>query len=307
MLSPYDWLRRCRSGAELIATLNCLEEAEADWFPTQIGPPHTAFGGPCQRCWVYLPLSKDHPPAHTDEKTQETGGGKYCRFCQAVRDRVKEYGRLVRSITFLWGFVNQISPQFEERLCSGQFNVLGKYIEPPHHFLIVMPKRNLMDWLRELLLYHGTELRGLLQIFPSVGSDMPHTMGDYLVRVAHEESIYPLDRLRVRFYPAPYLLLRPHVREREGMLTFEIAEFMNLLEMASVFRSMLRPETQQILFGLLNFKNEQEAMFYWGRFLGLLSPESRDMLNAWRIRRWPRLRVKLLHELTEYVAFSPTD
>ncbi len=304
MLSPYDWLRRCRTGAELIATLNCLDEAEADWFPTQIGPPHSAFGGPCQRCWIYPPLPKDPPPETAGDEIQETKEGRYCRFCQAVQNRVGKYSRLVRSVTILWGFVNQIPPQFEQRFCSDRFNVLGKYIEPPHHFLLVMRKRDIMGWLREMLLYHGTELRGLLQLFPSVGGTA-YTMGDYLVRAAHEESIYPLDRLRVRFYPSPYLMLRPHLREREGLLTFEIEEFMNLLEMASVFRSMLNPETQQILFELLTLKNEQEAMFYWGRFLGLLSPESKDMLNAWRIRRWPHLRVKLLYELTEYVAFSP--
>ena len=80
---------------------------------------------------------------------------------------------------------------------------------------------------------------------------------------------------------------------------------MSLLEMASVFRSVLSPTTQQILYGLLNLKDAKEEGFYWGRFLGMLTPQEKDMLNAWKIRQWPRQRVKLLYELTKYVDFSP--
>ncbi len=116
-----------------------------------------------------------------------------------------------------------------------------------------------------------------------------------------------MDRLRVRFFSAPYQLLYPHTRDRQGLLTFEVSEFVNLLEMAAVFRTMLRPEAQEALQELLNLEDPSEEQFYWGRFLGYLDPEAKDMLSAWRIRVWPRERIQLLYELTNYVAFYSTD
>ena len=77
--------------------------------------------------------------------------------------------------------------------------------------------------------------------------------------------------------------------------------------MASVFRTLLRPEAQQVLHALLTLEDSSEELFYWGRFLGYLSPEAKDMLSAWRIRGWPKNRIKLLYELVNYVAFYQSD
>jgi hypothetical protein len=49
--------------------------------------------------------------------------------------------------------------------------------------------------------------------------------------------------------------------------------------------------------------NTSEAQFYWGRFLGALNQEARDMLNAWKIRQWSKSRIDLLYELVENVGF----
>ena len=116
-----------------------------------------------------------------------------------------------------------------------------------------------------------------------------------------------MQRLRVRFFSAPYPLLRPHTRDQLGLLTFDVSEFLSLLEMAAVFRTLLRPEAQQVLHELLNLDDASEEQFYWGRFLGYLSPEAKDMLSAWRIRQWPKNRIKLLYELVNYVAFYQPD
>jgi hypothetical protein len=131
-------------------------------------------------------------------------------------------------------------------------------------------------------------------------------MGDILCKAVQHEARFPMDQLRVRFYSAPYQIMQPHTRDRQGLLTFEVSEFLSLLEMAAVFRTMLRPEEQASLYELLNLKDTSEEQFYWGRFMGHLSKEAKDMLSAWRIRQWPRNQIKLLYELVDYVAFYQT-
>jgi hypothetical protein len=63
----------------------------------------------------------------------------------------------------------------------------------------------------------------------------------------------------------------------------------------------MRPEEQKVLYELLTIDKNMEEQFHWGRFQGVLSQEAKDMLNSWKIRRWPKSRVKLLYELTDYV------
>jgi hypothetical protein len=126
-------------------------------------------------------------------------------------------------------------------------------------------------------------------------------MGDVLCRAVHHEANFPMDQLRVRFFSSPYQLLKPHIRDRQGMLTFEAAEFLNLLETAVVFRTLLRPQEQEMLHEILNIDDATEEQFYWGRFLGNLSQEAKDMLNSWKIRKWPENRIRLLYELIDYV------
>ena len=62
-----------------------------------------------------------------------------------------------------------------------------------------------------------------------------------------------------------------------------------------------------MLYQLLQLEDDGEAHFYWGRFLGQISQETRDMLNAWQIRRWPKPQIDLLYELIEHVEFYRTD
>ena len=185
-------------------------------------------------------------------------------------------------------------------------HTLGDYVHDERHFLLVMRRRELKPWLQELVIYHGSDLRGLIQIFPTTGARQGTSMGDILCRAAHYEARFSMDQLRIRFFSAPHQLLRPHTRDRQGMLTFEVSEFLSLLEMAAVFRTVLRPEEQESLYELLSLKDASETQFYWGRFTGLLDQEAKDMLSAWRIRQWPKHRVELLYELVEYVAFYQT-
>jgi len=185
-------------------------------------------------------------------------------------------------------------------------HVLGTYVHDENHFLLVMPRRELKPWLQELVIYHGSDLKGLIQILPTTGGRKQVSMGDILCRAIHHEARFPMDQLRVRFFSAPYQILKPHTRDRQGLLTFEVSEFLSVLEMAAVFRTILRPQEQASLYELLNLEDTSEEQFYWGRFMGFLNQEAKDMLNAWRIRQWPKSQIKLLYELVDYVAFYQT-
>jgi hypothetical protein len=297
MLSSFDWLRRSQTGAELLATLEYLRQSrttEPGLFPTgdEIGPPYSALDGPCQRCWVYprLPSSRRN----------------YCKSCQAILARASRLGKISRHSIVVWGFVNRLP----ERLRTGEefygHRISGVYVHDEHRFLLVMHRRGLKAWLQELVIYHGSDLKGLVQIFPTTGTKRGTGMGDILCRAVHHEARFSMDQLRVRFFSAPYQLLKPHIRDQQGLLTFEVSEFLSLLEMAAVFRTILRPEEQESLYKLVNLDDASEEQFYWGRFMGYLSQEAKDMLSTWNVRQWPRHRIKLLYELVGYVAFYQT-
>jgi hypothetical protein len=291
MLSSFDWLRRSRTGAELLATLEYLT-TKPDLFPTgeEIGLPHSALNGPCQRCWIYPRLPSQNR----------------CALCQAILARASKLGHISYQSIVIWGFVNHLSRLLRMGEGFDAHHIFGAYAHDENHFLLVMPRHELKPWLRELGIYHGADLKGIIQVFPTMGAARGIGMGDILCRAVHHEARFSMDRLRVRFFSSPYQLLRAHERDREGLLTFEVSEFLSLLEMAAVFRTILRPEEQESLHKLLNLEDASEEQFYWGRFLGFLSQEAKDMLNAWRIRQWPESRIKLLYELVDYVAFYQT-
>jgi len=186
--------------------------------------------------------------------------------------------------------------------------LLGAYAPDENHFLVMVHRRDIQGWLQEMLLYHGTELKGNIQLFPTRGlAGDGMGMGDILCRAIGHDAYFPLDRLRVRLYTRSYQVLRPHDLDREGILTFDAADFLGLLEMAGIFRAVLFPEEQEILYDLLLTEEEARAQFYWGRFMGMLNQQGRDLLEAWAVREWPATRVKFFYELTNYVDYQPTQ
>lgn len=349
MLEPFDWLRRSRTGAELLATLRYLAAGgELPPAAAELGPPPGALAGPCWRCWLY-------------PRTSTERGTRYCRTCQTIVDEAKRFGMLSPDTVVVWGFVNRLPPQLRplaarprrgkapappqtvpaaeagseapmpppsmaegasaaalplrvpaekptslDTLYFPGTRVLGAYIPDERHFLLMLTQRELRFWLQELVLRYGGELAGLIQVFPTTGARDPG-MGDLLAHVIHQEARYPLDRLRVRFFATHAQIFHPNLAEREGVLTFEIADFMNTLELVSVFRSILQPDEQRELYRLLHKAEGAETQFLWGRFLGGLRPEARDMLVALNIRRWSRSQVTLLYRLMDYVGFRPLD
>jgi hypothetical protein len=186
MQSHFDWLRRSQTGAELLATLQYL--ATHPGLPSnggEIGPPYSALGGPCLRCWIY--------PRSTKKRN-----AYYCLTCQAILDAARKLGSISRCSVVIWGFVNQLPRQFH----SGGFrdsHVLDPYIHDENHFMLMLYQRELKPWLQELVIYNGADLKGFIQIFPTTGASEP-SMGDLLCRIIQNEARFPMDRLRVRFF-----------------------------------------------------------------------------------------------------------
>ena len=175
------------------------------------------------------------------------------------------------------------------------------YVEDDQHFLLMLSHDSLKPWLQELVLYHGVDLKGLLQIFPTTGGQSAQ-MGDMLSRIIHQEANFPPDKLRVRFHANIEQVFKPRQFEREGVLTFEVSEFLRTMDLAAVFAAVLRLEERKVLYKLLHTADSAQLQFYWGRFLGLLNQEARDMLTGWGVRDWSPHQVSLLYELVDYVA-----
>ena len=295
MLNGFDWLRRSQSGAELLATLMCLEtQPDRLLHEAEIGPPPSALHTPCQRCWIY-------PRARDLATTSE-----YCPGCQSIVTAARRLSDLSRASAAVWGFVNRLPDQIDRpgprEASSG---LLGVFSPDPNHFLVMLRHRELQPFLQGLVLYHGADLKGLIQIIPTVGRQGGLHMGDLLCRVAYHEANFSMDRLRVRFYAKPYQILRPHVLDRKGLLTFDMAEFLSALEMAAVFRTLLQPHEQKMLHELLTSTRDDpaEAQFYWGRVMGLLNTPAKDLLSAWGVRQWSKDSIELLYDLMDYVVY----
>lgn len=286
MLGPFDWLRRSRNGPELLATLRYLEAApELPAKDGEPGPPPSALNGPCRRCWIY-------PRAR----------GGYCITCRAILDEAWKLRDLVSEAVVVWGFVNRLPRQRPGGGSATEKRILGAYAPDERHFLLMLRQQELKPWLQELVLYHGTDLKGLLQVFPPADGKSA-LMGDLLALVIHQEARFPPDQLRVRFFSRLAQVFHPRPYEREGVLNFTITDFLNTLDLATIFRTVLRPDEQKMLYKLLHTADSAEAQFLWGRFLGMLSQEARDMLNAWGVRQWSEYQISLLYELVDYVAF----
>jgi hypothetical protein len=289
MLNAYDWLRRCVSGAELIATLTAMKEDPDIFNLKDIGPPISGLERPCGRCWVYPCV--DSSPL------------RYCQACLSVLARTKHLGKTSRNSVVAWAFLNHLPRGADSGEGFYGKKADGVYAHDSQHVMVVMDRCKIKDWLQELLMYHGSDLKGLIQIFPTCGQGKKNNMADVLCRAAYLDSRFPMDLLRVRFYTDAFQIFYPRGREETGLLTFEITEFMRWLERASMFRALLNPESQDMIWQLIKLKDGKEEKFYWGRFLGYLSPQAREMLYSWEIRRWSKDQIRFLYELLDYVVF----
>ncbi len=292
MLSSFDWLRRCKSGAELIATIDIMKSAPDLFYDKdEIGPPVYGIDGPCMRCWIYprLPGSSDH----------------YCKTCEELTSKAKRLGRLSRKCMIVWGFVNFLPNPIKRDEEIKKNHARCVYLLDDNHFMVIMRGYRLKDWLRDVFIYHGSELKGLMVLFPTIGKGGYLGMGDILCRAILQDSLFPMDRLRIQFFSEPAQLNAPNRREDQGLLTFEASEFLGMMETATIFRAQLRPNEQDMVREAVSLKDNREKHFYWGRLMGFLSQEAKDMLSAWKFQQWPENKIRLLYELIAYVPFTP--
>lgn len=295
MLSKFDWLRRCRCGTELLTTMKYFSD-DPEFDPSQLEPggPFSAIGNLCHRCRVYAPV-----------KTNKNKHTRYCRFCEKIIRQKEATAPKSSHAVVLWGHVNQISRRLRESKHSA--SLFGIYLHDDQHFLIMMHRQYLKQWLQDLVIYSGLSLKGLIQIFPSISENRNLHIGDYLTWAVHHEATFLMDQLRVRFYTDPHQVINPKKREQEGLLTYTVSDFISMLDMAEVFRAKLYPQQQQELLNLLNLKDSKEEQFYWGRFLGQLSQEAKDMLSAWKVRQWSQMQTEFFYQLIRYVILPQSN
>jgi hypothetical protein len=287
MLTRYDWLRRCQSGQELLATINYFKTNthSLDKKP-EIGPPFSALTGPCSRCRIYA------------RKAPRTW---YCSVCEEILKRARHLSTFAKKCVVVWGYVNRMPKKLADTQHASPDYL---FIHDDHHFIQALRSGNLKDWLQELLLYNAADLRGLWQVFPTVGSRSAVQMGEALCWAAHHEPALSRARWYIRYFVNAMSIRRAGKLDRSGLLTYQVPEFLNLLEMALVFRTLLLPHEQRQLYELLTLDEFKEEQFFWGRFLGEIDQDVKDMLSEWRIRQWPKEQVKFLYELIKYVSPS---
>ncbi|GAB4521913.1 MAG: hypothetical protein Fur0018_03000 [Anaerolineales bacterium] len=296
MLTPFDWLRLCKNGTELIATLHLLDEQPDVFLQETIGHPFSALHGPCKRCGIFLRISDREEKADSSKIELPD----YCPACRQVRLRTARLHQAVRTSVLIWGQLSSVPT-----LPAIQDPLPVYYRHDEQHFLLALPRLDLQDWFSNLLLYHGLSLHGLMQIFPAIPDTQGNTIGDLLALLPAFEAAYPPDKLRVRFYPLGHMAFNSQPYERTGTLTFEARDFLGHLEMAGVFRSLLLPDQQETVFEILRMKNLQESQFHWGRLLHELPPGPRDMLLSWNMRSWSKNQLRLLDKLRPYAKYSP--
>jgi hypothetical protein len=288
MQNAYDWMQICRSGSELIATLDLL--ADEPNLPEIIakedclGSPQTAYDGPCFRCRYYSRLPNDH----------------YCYFCNHVMVREKILKSFARHSVALWFFVN-----FPPKKLPATGQEVFSYILDDNHFLCCTNRWNLKSFLQEIMLIQGPDWLGVIQIFPVFQGGDTLTMSDLLSSALFDEKSIVQDRLYIKFFASPFQIVHKREREREGKLIFEAVNFVGYLEMAEIFRRGLYLEEQDRLRQLLEVEDPSEKQFYWGRFLTQVRPEAQDFLDSWNIKNWTSTQVSLFYELLDFVKYDP--
>ncbi|MGK5092310.1 hypothetical protein WDW89_09915 [Deltaproteobacteria bacterium TL4] len=287
MLKKFDWLRLSKNGTELLSTISLLtERPEVVDNDLELGSPPSALSVPCQRCGIYAPAPKK----------------KYCPACLFIHQCSPRHHKRSHQAVFVWGVLNEIPWNLRKTDASAASSFLNCVLDDSH-FVVALQQRQLKQWLQNFLLAHGLDVQGQLYVFPSIGNSLDIHMGDFL-RIAIPQRLQQKSHnLQLFFYPNPYRYILEYLKGSAKRHFFEVSEFLNLLEMAELFRALLRPNEQQELYKLLMSSKTQQDSFYWGRFLGSVDLRVKDMLESWRMKQWPRHRIHLLYELFPYVEY----
>lgn len=294
MLKAFDWIRRCRNGTELLATLALLETRTLKIKPPElaehkcIGPPLTLFDRPCQRCWVYAPVGEQRP--------------YLCSACLQILAEAShpDWVDKARHGAIIWGAVSDM-PRLLASDHDAKIPIFGRFILDAHHFLIVLNRRDLAAWLGELAIYDSQRLTGVLQVFPSVYTHQRTDFASIFTLATAQDYQASYWELRVQLHPRPFYLLADVHRKRRIQRDVTLGEAIQMLEMVRAIRMLFNPEEQATLLMLARKPAGQEWHFYWGRFIRQLTPAARDFIETWQIRQWPAEKLKLLYDLKPYM------
>jgi hypothetical protein len=288
MQNAYDWLRICKTGSELMATLDLIaDEPDIPEIVAKegcLGIPQTAFDGPCLRCHYYARLLNEH----------------YCYFCNNVMVREPIIRSFARHSVVMWAFVN-----FPLKKIPKTSYEIFYYQVDDNRFICCTNRWNLKALLQEILMLQGPDWLGNIQIFPVFKGSETMTMSDMLCSAIFDEKTLLQDLLYIKFFASPFQFVHRREREREGKLIFEATDFIGYLEMAEIFKRGLYLEEQDRLRQVLDVGDPSEKQFYWGRFLAQVRPEARDFLDSWKMRNWSKSQVSLFYELLDFVKFDP--
>jgi hypothetical protein len=284
MLTAFDLLRLSKTGAELLSTLRLLPKIEMSLHNMSMGVPYSAMYGPCKRCWIY---------ARSPQLN-------LCESCNAIESLSKDIYEHIKNSVIIWAYITEPLTLLTNNFINPN-ETLAYHNVDDEHLLIITKKASIKDWLQNLALAYGDEIRGLIQIFPTMGQGPTIGMADILNRAAHQEKIITHDRLWIRFFPKPWQLVEAKKRDDLGILTFSINEFIDVMETTRVFHDLIPFKQRHLLYEILNEPESSNNPFYWGRFTRSLNQASRDMLDAWGMREWAVPKVQLLYDLLDYV------
>ena len=288
MLTVFDWIRRSQNGSELIATIDGIKSSpELFRHEETIGQPVLGRDGPCQRCWIFPRLS----------------ASPHCKTCHAIINAARGLGSASQNSLVLWGHLNFLPETLKADSRLDGIPEVRVYLKDENHFLCVLKSYDLKEWLRKLV-SSQSEIKGSLTIFPTTRKKPTFSMGDILCLAIQHDSRFPMDRLRIRYFSSPGQLKNPYKREKKGLLNFEGLEFLNFLDMAAHFKTLLSPIEQKVVKEVVGIKNEPERRFHWGRLMRELELETRDVLSEWGFKSLKGNELKLLDELTKYVNFT---
>lgn len=283
MLRPFDIIRRVNTGTELVAALRLLPQI-TDWLDElDLGQPYSGCFGPCTRCWIY--------PQQNDSEL--------CQICAAITVSKEGLHELVSQLVVIWGYSTTPCWDFAKGPLLPD-NTIGHYMPDPEHFFILAPKKNIKAWLQSLALQYGEQFKGLLQLVPTMGKGERLCMGDVISRAVHQETVKLHDACWVRFFPQAWQILEAKKLDEKGQLTYQLSDFIDFMEGARVFHTVLPRRSRDMLHELLTGKIENVA-FYWGRFLRNVDQQTRDLIDAWQLRTWSIPKIDTLYQLREYV------
>lgn len=284
MLALFDYICRCKTGSELYGALKIKNQIKQHLDDQNIGVPCTAVYGPCQRCWIY----------------DCNVGEEYCPLCNSILEHSQGHNLVFQDITLIWYDFDLFPTSIEKILPEDHIGFIPLNYRSG---LIMCMRSSIQNWLRSLTLKYGSLIKGLLQIFPTMGQGNIVGMGDILSTAKSQSKSLQFNNLWVRFYPEAWQLLDTKRREELGILTFEISDFISLIEKSKIYKEVIPNRFRNDIFELITKQDIDSESYYWGKLKRSLNKKAIDLIDSWKLKNWDKNKVELLYELSNYTTY----